>query len=301
MHGDVRAREDLLAVAPVQAIVECSAEPSVLAGMGSGADYVVQTNLVGAHNCLELARRDGAQLIFMSTSRVYPVAPQQRLALREDATRFSLLAEQPVRGASAAGISEDFPLEGARTMYGTTKLAAELLVGEYADSFGLKTVVDRCGVLAGPWQMGKVDQGVFTHWLLSHHAGRALSYIGYGGTGKQVRDVLHIDDLCDLIIEQLSDPDGWNGATVNVGGGVDGSLSLLETTEICRELTGRSVDITPVPEPRPGDVPHYASDCARLFARTGWRPRRSPRTILEDTYAWILAHEETVLPTLVGT
>ena len=88
--------------------------------------------------------------------------------------------------------------------------------------------------------MGKVDQGVFTHWLLSHHAGRPLSYIGYGGTGKQVRDVLHIDDLCDLILEQLSDPDGWNGATVNVGGGVEGSLSLLETTEICRELTGRT-------------------------------------------------------------
>ena len=223
VHGDVRSREDLLGLEPTQAIIECSAEPSVLAGMGGGADYVVQTNLIGAHNCLELARRDGAQMIFISTSRVYPVAPQQRLALREDETRFSLLAEQPVAGASAAGISEAFPLEGARTLYGTTKLAAELLVGEYADSFGIRTVVDRCGVIAGPWQMGKVDQGVFTHWLLSHHTGRPLSYIGYGGTGKQVRDVLHIDDLCDLILDQLADPDGWHGATVNVGGGVEGS------------------------------------------------------------------------------
>ena len=301
VHGDVRSREDLLAVEPVQAIVECSAEPSVLAGMGTGADYVVQTNLLGAHHCLELARRDGAQMIFISTSRVYPVAPQQRLALREDATRFTLLEAQPVAGASAAGISEAFPLEGARTLYGTTKLAAELLVGEYADSFDIRTVVDRCGVLAGPWQMGKVDQGVFTHWLLSHHAGRPLSYIGYGGTGKQVRDVLHIDDLCDLILDQLSDPEGWHGATVNVGGGVQGSLSLAETTEICRELTGNRVEITPVAEPRPGDVPHYASDCGRLFTRTEWRPRRSPRTVLEDTYAWILANEDTVLPTLVKT
>jgi CDP-paratose 2-epimerase len=301
VHGDVRSREDLLALEPVQAIVECSAEPSVLAGMGAGADYVVQTNLFGAHNCLELARRDGAQMVFISTSRVYPVAPQQRLALREDETRFTLLDAQPVPGASAAGISEEFSLEGARTLYGTTKLAAELLVGEYADCFGIRTVVDRCGVLAGPWQMGKVDQGVFTHWLLSHHTGRPLSYIGYGGTGKQVRDVLHIDDLCDLIIEQLADPDGWHGATVNVGGGVEGSLSLLETTGICRELTGRSVEIERVPEPRPGDVPHYSSDCARLFARSGWRPRRSPRTVLEDTYTWILANEGTVLPTLVTT
>jgi CDP-paratose 2-epimerase len=299
VHGDVRAREDLLALEPVQAIVECSAEPSVLAGLGTGADYVVQTNLVGAHHCLELARRDGAQFVFISTSRVYPVAPQQRLRLREEPTRFTLEADQPVPGASAAGISEAFPLEGPRTLYGTTKLAAELLVSEYADSFGIRTVVDRCGVLAGPWQMGKVDQGVFTHWLLSHHAQRPLAYIGYGGTGKQVRDVLHIDDLCDLILEQLADPEGWHGATVNVGGGVEGSLSLRETTEICRDLTGNTVPIEPVPQARPGDVPHYASDCGRLFARTQWRPRRSPRTVLEDTYAWILAHEGSLLPTLI--
>ncbi len=83
VHGDVRERSDLLAIEPVEAVVECSAEPSVLAGMGSGADFVVQTNLVGAHNCLELARRDGAQFVFLSTSRVYPVAALSALALRE--------------------------------------------------------------------------------------------------------------------------------------------------------------------------------------------------------------------------
>jgi CDP-paratose 2-epimerase len=301
VHGDVRVRDDLLAVDPVQAVVECSAEPSVLAGMGAGADFVVQTNLVGAHNCLELARRDGAQFVFISTSRVYPVAALRRLALREGTTRLELESEQPLAGASREGISEAFPLEGARTLYGTTKLAAELLVGEYADSFGVRTVIDRCGVIAGPWQMGKVDQGVFTHWLLSHHARRPLAYIGYGGTGKQVRDVLHIDDLCDLILDQLSAPDTWHGATVNVGGGVEGSLSLLETTEICRELTGNTVPITPVLQARPGDVPHYASDCTRLFARSPWRPRRSPRTLLEHTYAWILDNEASVLETLVST
>jgi CDP-paratose 2-epimerase len=299
VHGDVRNREDLLALDPVQAIVECSAEPSVLAGMGSGADFVVQTNLVGAHHCLELARRDGAQFLFISTSRVYPVKPLERLRLETEHERFVLADDQPVPGASAAGISEAFPLEGARTLYGATKLAAELLAMEYADTFGVRTVVDRCGVIAGPWQMGKVDQGVFTHWLLSHHAGRPLSYIGYGGTGHQVRDLLHVDDLCDLVLEQLGDPDAWSGETVNVGGGLDGSLSLHETTVLCREITGRAVPIEPVLENRPGDVPLYVSDCARLFTRTHWRPRRDPRTVLEDTYEWILAHERELLPTLV--
>jgi CDP-paratose 2-epimerase len=299
VHGDVREREDLLALDPVEAIVECSAEPSVLAGMGAGADFVVQTNLLGAHNCLELARRDGAQIVFLSTSRVYPIATLARLALREGDSRFELERDQPVVGASPAGISERFPLTGARTLYGATKLAAELLVIEYAETFGVRSVIDRCGVIAGPWQMGKVDQGVFTHWLLSHYVGAPLSYIGYGGTGKQVRDLLHIDDLCGLILEQLAQPDEWNGATVNVGGGVEGSLSLSETTSICRELTGREVPVTPVLESRPGDVPFFAADCGRLFDRTSWRPARGPRDILEDTFEWIRDNESAVRAALL--
>ncbi len=298
VHGDVRQRDDLFVLDPVDAVVECSAEPSVLAGMGTGADYVVQTNLLGAHNCFELARRDAAQVIFLSTSRVYPVAPLSGLALSEQETRFALEPEQPVAGASEHGIAEDFPLEGARTLYGATKLAAELLLTEYADSFGVRATIDRCGVIAGPWQMGKVDQGVFTHWLLAHYAGRPLTYIGYGGTGKQVRDLIHVDDVCDLVIAQLADPEGWDGATVNVGGGVEGSLSLRETTELCRELTGNEVPIEPVAEARPGDVPLYASDCRRLFGRTRWRPGRTPRTVLEDTLAWIEANERAVLAAL---
>jgi CDP-paratose 2-epimerase len=298
VHGDVRVREDLLAIEPVDAIVECSAEPSVLAGMGTGADFVVQTNLLGAHHCFELARRDGAQVIFLSTSRVYPVAPQLELNLREEETRFALEAEQPLAGASEHGIAEDFPLAGARTLYGATKLAAELLLTEYADAFGVRATIDRCGVIAGPWQMGKVDQGVFTHWLLAHYQRRPLAYIGYGGSGKQVRDVLHVDDVCELVLEQLADPEGWNGETVNVGGGVEGSLSLRETTDLCVELTGNEVPIEPVAQARPCDVPLYATDCRRLFARTDWLPRRGPRTVLEDTLAWVEANERDVLAAL---
>jgi CDP-paratose 2-epimerase len=176
-------------------------------------------------------------------------------------------------------------------MYGATKLSAELLIAEYADAFGLRAVIDRCGVLAGPWQMGRVDQGVFSWWLLCHHFGRPLSYIGFGGSGKQVRDLLHIDDLVDLVSEQLSNPDRWSGVTANVGGGREHSLSLLETTELCRELTGREVPIDAEPESRPGDVPIYLSDCSRLFSLSSWRPRRSPRDTLADLLEWTTTHE----------
>lgn len=156
--------------------------------------------------------------------------------------------------------------------------------------FGLRAVVDRCGVIAGPWQMGKVDQGVFAHWLLSHRFGRPLSYFGYGGAGKQVRDLLHVDDLALLIEEQLSDPEGWDGEVVNVGGGREVSLSLIEATALCRELTGNEVPISAEPEGRPGDVPVYLSDCSRLFERTGWRPRRTAQQTLADLNDWIGDH-----------
>jgi CDP-paratose 2-epimerase len=299
VHGDVRSRDDLMAIDGVDAIVECSAEPSVLAGTrANGAPYVVETNLLGAYHCFELARRDGAQVVFLSTSRVYPFAPLSDLKLREAESRFELEDEQPVRGASGDGIAESFPLDGARTMYGATKLSAELLLAEYADSFGVPGVVDRCGAIAGPWQMGKVDQGVFTYWLLAHYTGSPLQYIGYGGHGKQVRDVLHIADLVELVAEQLSEPAEWAGQTFNVGGGRDGSLSLVETTALCRALTGREVPVDPVPERRAGDVPVYISDCRRLFSRTSWRPRRSPRQVLEDTLAWIEENERQVLAVL---
>jgi CDP-paratose 2-epimerase len=291
VHGDVREPADLKAAGPFDAMIECSAEPSVLAGFGDPS-YSVQTNLIGAFNCLERARAEEAFVVFLSTSRVYPVASQLELEFEEAETRFELSALQPVSGAGPAGIAEDFPLAGVRTLYGATKLSAELLIEEYADAFDLRAVINRCGVIAGPWQMGKVDQGVFSWWLLSHLFGRPLSYIGYGGSGKQVRDLLHIDDLVELVELQLAEPESWSGVTANVGGGRECSLSLLETTALCRELTGTEVEVGVVAETRPGDVPVYLSDCTHLHSLTSWRPRRGPRDVLADLLAWSTQHED---------
>lgn len=298
VEGDVREPADLSGVGELTALIECSAEPSVMSGVDGDTGYLVHTNLTGAYNCLELARRDGAFLVFLSTSRVYPVAPQVELALEETETRFELAAEQAVRGVSPRGISEDFPLEGSRTLYGATKLAAEMLIEEYREGLGVPAVIDRCGVIAGPWQMGKVDQGVFTHWMLAHHFGNPLSYIGFGGQGKQVRDLLHVEDLVDLVERQLLDPGAWDGRTVNVGGGRECSLSLRETTAICRQLTGNEVPITPVEETRQGDVPIYLSDCTKLFGLDEWRPRRSAEQVLADIHEWIAADEERIAQAL---
>ena len=174
-------------------------------------------------------------------------------------------------------------------MYGASKLCGELLLAEY----DVPWVVNRCGVIAGPWQMGKVDQGVFTHWALSAHLGRPLSYIGYGGSGKQVRDLLHVDDLVDLVELPAARPRHWDGHTFNVGGGRDGSLSLLETTALCRELTGGKLEVGVRPRDPPGRRPLYLSDCSALFAHTDWRPQPQPaRDVLSDIHAWIAANDE---------
>jgi CDP-paratose 2-epimerase len=291
VHGDVREPGDLLEAGAVDAIVECSADSSVLAGTEGGTEFVVGTNLLGAYHCFEFARRYGAQVVFLSTSRVYPVTALNALAHTEAETRYELHSEQPLPGASSKGVSEAFPLQGARTLYGATKLAAELLLAEYEDAFGVPAVVNRCGVVAGPWQMGKAEQGVFTHWVLAHLFGQPLVYLGYGGSGKQVRDLLYIDDLVELIEEQIGAPERWSGAVVNVGGGRPCSLSLRETTELCVELTGKRVPVAAGDRERVGDVRIYLSDCARLEAMTAWRPRHDARGILAAVVEWASANE----------
>jgi CDP-paratose 2-epimerase len=153
-HGDIRSLADLTTLPePPDLIVECSAEPSAQAGYGGSPEYLIDTNLIGCYHCLELARRVKADFVFISTSRVYPYRSLNALAFTEGETRFQLSAEQTVTGASALGVTEDFPLDGARSLYGMTKLAGELMVAEYADAYGIRCLIDRCGVLTGPWQM----------------------------------------------------------------------------------------------------------------------------------------------------
>jgi CDP-paratose 2-epimerase len=162
-------------------------------------------------------------------------------------------------------------------------------------------VINRCGVVAGPWQMGKVDQGVFTHWMVAFYFRRPLSYLGFGGAGKQVRDLLHVLDLAELIDDQLMRPEHWSGATLNVGGGATGALSLAETSRLCEELTGNQLDIGSDPQTRVGDVPVYVSDCQALARFSDWAPKRGPREILADICCWIRENERLVSDTLLAS
>jgi len=300
VHGDIRCPEDLRAAGDMDVIVECSAEPSVLAGYGGSPEYVVNTNLTGTLHCLEHARRCSAAVIFLSTSRVYPIAALNRLAYTEGETRFELAAGQPMPGASDRGIAEDFPLDGARSMYGATKLCSELMLLEYAGMYGIPAIVNRCGVISGPGQMGKTDQGFVALWVARHLFGGPLAYIGFGGTGKQVRDVLHIDDLTALIRHQLDYLELLAGQTFNVGGGLERSVSLRELTDLCAEATGTALPIGAEPETRPADVPIYITDTRRVEATTGWSPERRIDDVVGDTCTWLRDNASALRPYFSG-
>ena len=290
IHGDIRNKEDLN-LTDIDTVIECSAEPSVLAGVGGSPEYVLNTNLIGTLNCLEFARRSNAKFIFISTSRVYPYDLLNNAKIEEAATRFEFSDKQDLVGISKKGSSEELSLSGPRTLYGSTKLASELFITEYIATYGLTAVINRFGCIAGPWQMGKVDQGVMALWVSRHVYKKNLKYIGFGGAGKQVRDFIHIDDVFDVLdlqISQLKDSSSKiNGEIFNIGGGYENSISLQELTKICQEITGNTVEITSDSVDRPADLKIYISDNTKVQKILNWKPKKTVRNIAEDTAKWI--------------
>ncbi|MFK7935524.1 MAG: NAD-dependent epimerase/dehydratase family protein [Saprospiraceae bacterium] len=292
IHGDIRNTEDFEEIPEISILIDACAEPSVLAGLDKTPNYLVHTNFNGTLNCLNFAAKHQASFIFLSTSRVYPINYLEQIKYKEGTTRFEIEAQQEIKGFSQQGISEAFPTEGYRSLYGATKLASELLITEFNQLLGLKTVINRCGVITGPYQMGKVDQGVIVLWAARHFWEGKLGYFGYGGKGKQVRDILHIDDLFRLIDFQIHNLETVNGKTMNAGGGLDCSISLAELTDICEQVIGNSIEIKAVPETRTADIPLYITDNSYVTELTGWHPQKTPTQIIEDVHEWLIANEQ---------
>jgi CDP-paratose 2-epimerase len=297
VHGDIRCAADLEDLdGTFDVLIEASAEPSVHAGVTGSPRYVLDTNLGGTINALEFARRRAGAFVFLSSSRVYSIRALRNIRLAETATRFEIEPAQDQSGVSPSGISEAFSTSTARSFYGASKLASELMVQEYVETAGLRAVVNRCGVIAGPGQFGKTDQGVFTLWVANHYFGRSLAYTGFGGGGKQVRDLVHPSDLFELVRTQVEAIDRVSGSVFNVGGGRAVSVSLLELTGLCREVTGRSVPMGSQTETSPVDIPLYVSDSGRAESELGWRPARDVRRIVSDIFDWLRTDQERLRP-----
>ncbi|MBT8579355.1 NAD-dependent epimerase/dehydratase family protein [Polynucleobacter paneuropaeus] len=287
-HGDVRIASDLASIKNCQLLLDCSAEASVTAGYGESPNYVTDTNLIGTLNCLEFCREKGAKLIFLSTSRVYPIELMQSLSFIETKLRYEISENQKIIGASKEGINEDFSLKGARSIYGATKLCSEIFIGEYSSIYGLDAIINRCGLIAGPGQFGKSDQGVVALWMARHFWKGELAYIGYQGNGKQVRDILNISDLALLIVDQIDNFDLYKQSIFNVGGGLKNSASLLELTQICEKITGNHIEVKKVNAEREADIKCYISNNLYIQSINGWAPESTVEETLNEIYGWLV-------------
>lgn len=293
VHGDIRSPHDFDGLGRFDLFVEASAEPSVLAGADGNAHYLVNTNLTGTLHALEFARKNAGAMVFLSTSRVYGIPALRALPLVEGPTRFMLNPNALPPGCTVDGLNESFSVAPPRSLYGSTKLASELMIEEYAASFNMRVVINRCGVICGPGQFGKVDQGVFTLWVANHYFGKPLRYTGFGGTGKQVRDLLHPRDLFALLNLQTDQLKPGQAPVYNVGGGRH-SVSLLEMTRWSQEATGKSITITPNPETHAVDIPFYVSDNRLVTQTFGWSPQVTPQQSVGEIAAWLKQEEPTL-------
>jgi CDP-paratose 2-epimerase len=289
-HGDLRVAADLEALPAVHAVIDCAAQPSVLAGTaGSGCTpaQLVGHNLEGTLRLLEYCRRHSAAFVLLSTSRVYSIPPLAALPVVVHRGAFApdpaaLASGSLPTGLSAAGITEDFSTAAPVSLYGATKLASETMALEYGHAFGLPVWINRCGVLAGAGQFGRADQGIFSFWIREWAARRPLKHIGWDGLGHQVRDCLHPRDLAPLVLAQLESGAAADKPRVlNLAGGAAGAMSLRQLGGWCRERLGPH-EVASDPAPRPYDLPWVVLDSSRAASAWGWRPRTPLAAILEE-------------------
>jgi len=297
VHGDVRCQSDVDALGHADWVIDAAAEPSVLAGTqaspgrGVTSRQLVEHNLLGTVNLLELAARWGSGFVMISTSRVYSIAELSALPLATHDRGYRIDASAPLpTGATAAGVDETFPTAGPVSLYGATKLASEALAIDYAARAGTPLCIDRCGVLAGAGQFGRADQGIFSWWIHSWAARRPLSYIGFGGRGLQVRDCLHPSDLARLVVSQIRSP-ASRAAVLNVSGGITSATSLAQLSRWCEARFGRHA-VSASDETRPYDLPWIVLDHAKATAEHDWRPARAAESIFEEIADHAEAHAD---------
>ena len=282
-HGDVRCAGDLDAIGEADWMIDAAANPSVLAGVDgrTSSRQIVEHNLSGTLNILEFCKQRGAGLVLLSTSRVYGVNALNRLPLIVE--RLAFVPDESAAwpaGASPAGLSETFSTEAPISLYGATKIASEAVAMEYGHAFDLPIAINRCGVLAGDGQFGTAEQGIFSFWVRAWSSGRPLTYLGFDGTGHQVRDALHPDDLADLVERQIRSGTGASGIW-NVGGGRSHAMSLAQLSAWCTDRFGAR-DVASDRTQRRWDVPWVVMDSARVSSRFGWTSAYPLAKILEE-------------------
>jgi CDP-paratose 2-epimerase len=289
--SDVR---DVGALRPVvgraSAVIHLAAQVAVTSSLTDPV-HDFEVNAGGTFGLVNLlsGRADPPPLVFTSTNKVYGRLDDLRLT--EESTRY-VPEDGDIR---ARGIDEDRPLD-FHSPYGCSKGAADQYVLDFARNRSLPATVFRMSCIYGPHQCGSEDQGWVCHFLRRVLEGAPLTVYG---TGKQVRDVLYVDDLTDAVGRVLRHPSVAAGRAFNIGGGPENALSLLELIAAMKELHHTLPPVRYAPW-RAGDQRYFVADAGRFGSATGWRPRVSAAAGIESLYRWLRPrrHAPSSAPTL---
>lgn len=282
VHGDVRDADlvrSVVGALDVHLVLHFAAQTAVTTSLVAPREDL-EVNVVGTHNVLEAVRRSQAQvapmMFFASTNKVYGSLPMRQVIEADTRYRFADPA------IDASGISEHEPLD-FYSPYGCSKGAADQYVHDYARIYNLRTVVFRLSCIYGPRQFGNEDQGWVAHFMLAVAAGTPL--IIYGN-GKQVRDLLFIDDLVRAFRLAALHIDRTAGRVYNIGGGPANAISVwTELEPRLARLAGRPLEVT-VEAWRPGDQPIYVSDTSRAQRDFEWTPEMNMELGLRRLWTW---------------
>ena len=222
----------------------------------------------------------------MSSSRVYPIK-----LLTKNYKLKNFNKKLKVKKM----INENDIITGPKSIYGLTKLASEMFIEEFSYAYGMKYLINRCGVISGPLQFGKQDQGFVSLWIWQHLNKKNLSYIGYGGHGNQVRDVIHINDLCELILIQIKKFNKIYNKLFTVGGSKKSFTSLKDLTKICEKITGNIIKFKKIAKTSNYDIPYYISDNRKIFKTYRWKPKKDINSIVKDTYDWLSKNKKKLI------
>ena len=256
-------------------IIDCSAEPAVEVSRRKIVG-VLESNFLSTVNVLEKAKEDKSKVIFISSSRVYPIETSY------------IKFKKYRRFKKHLAYSENLNFSGQKTIYGFTKYSSERLIEEYEYSEKIKYIINRCGLITGPGQYGKVEQGLVSLWMWRHINKIDLSYKGYDGKGVQVRDILFIEDFCKLIFLQIKKFNIFENNLFCIGGGHKNTTDLRNLTKICERISKNKVKISQNLQTSIYDIPYYVSSLKKIKKFCNWEPKIKLDDGLKDIYNWML-------------
>ena len=249
-------------------IIDCAGNPAV-ESFRKDIEDVFNSNLVGTFNLIQKVKRDNSKIIFFSTSRVYSILDSYEKFKKK------ILYNELDR------------TEGPKSLYGFTKLSSEMIIKEFSYAFDIKYIINRFGLITGPLQFGKVEQGLVSLWMWNHINKNIIQFKGYNGKGTQIRDILNVYDVARLVMKQIQKFDKIHNIIFCVGGGEKNSISLKLLTKKCQKIANYKAKIKRSPNTSIYDIPYFVSSNLKIKKYYKWQPEISIESTLSELFYWM--------------